>query len=298
MNDTKNYNKKGLILYIINILSYAPIIASILAPMLVAFGVLIYFSYIFFLYPKIDIVNYYILTSDEFSYIIAPLLVFEFIIFFLGFMLFLSALLTMIKTKKSTNFDGIIENGLYEYIRHPQNLGIILMGLPFALYTPFSNDFGIRSGDLYSWSLFFLFVGIKSLFEETKMLRHFPNKYKRYMSHTGFFLPIKKEIIKSKSLSKKNLKNYYLKRILILFGFYLGLFGLISLLFFGFLRRIIVKIRFPPPTIGDFLFVGNLSFVQFLPIFIVSSLFLLIILKMIAKNKEINIKLCFYKMNP
>lgn len=48
MNDTKNYDKKELILYIINILSYAPIVASILAPMLVAFGVLIYFSYLKF----------------------------------------------------------------------------------------------------------------------------------------------------------------------------------------------------------------------------------------------------------
>ncbi|MBD3228065.1 MAG: hypothetical protein GF329_07735 [Candidatus Lokiarchaeota archaeon] len=287
MNDTKNYDEREFILYIINILSYAPIIASILAPMVVAFGVLLYFSYRVFLYPEIDIVNYYILTNDEFSSIIAPLLVFEFIIFFLGFTLFLSGLLTMIKTKKSTNFDGIIENGLYKYIRHPQNLGIILMGLPFALYTPFSNDFGIRSGDLYSWALFFLFVGFKSLFEEIKMVRHFPNKYRRYISHTGFFLPIKKEIIKSKSLSKKNLKNYYMKRFLILFGFYLGLFGLISLLFFVFLRHIIVKIRFPSPTIVDLLFLNSLSLVQFLPIFIIGSLFLLIILKMITENKEI-----------
>ena len=133
-------------------ISILPVVASIMVPMSLLLGGFIYFSYYIFLYPRIDIVNYYFLFGDEFPstdfYVF--LLVIEGLVFLLGLYIFLDALITMAIHKKRNSDHRIVQNRLYKYIRHPQNLGILLMCIPFILYIPGTNDIGIRSGDILS----------------------------------------------------------------------------------------------------------------------------------------------------
>ena len=76
-----------------------PIVASIVAPMVLFFGGFVYISYFLFLYPFVDIVNFYFIF--ETTSIILPipklisLLVVDVILFLFGLYLFLDALITM-----------------------------------------------------------------------------------------------------------------------------------------------------------------------------------------------------------
>jgi len=92
----------------------------------------------------------------------------------------------------------VISTGPYKYIRHPQNLGIIIFSFPFCLYVPFFNDLGIKVGDIFSWMLFVLLIIIYSDIEEIFMLKKYPDKYGLYKANTGFFIP---SIIKTAIIS-------------------------------------------------------------------------------------------------
>ena len=71
---------------------------------------------------------YYIIPPNEiYIWIIA-----EIIIFCIGFGIFLTGFITMVKEK----IKGVtlVQTGIYKYIRHPQNLGIVIFFLPLALF--------------------------------------------------------------------------------------------------------------------------------------------------------------------
>jgi len=218
-------------------LAYIPIIAGIFVSM-TAMPALAYISWnIFRLWPGIDFMAAWIF-SDGYTtnFPINSLLWIELVTFIFGFGLFLLGLIYLVKAKKKKI--DIVQTGIYKYIRHPQNLGIIILSLPFCLYVPIFGDAGLKVGDIFSWLLFFLFIIIYSDFEEIHMMRRYPDKYRLYRLNTGFFIP---RIIKTKK-ERSNLEiKDYLYRWLFLVG---GFIFIISILTFIISQFPLIHIRY------------------------------------------------------
>ena len=219
------------------LVAYFPIIAGILYFMTVI-PALAYISWnIFYLWPGYDFMASYIF-HDGYStnFPIYSLLWIELVIFICGFVLFLHGLIHLVKAKKEKI--DIVQTGLYKYIRHPQNLGIIIFSFPFCLYVPFLGDSGLKVGDIFSWMLFFLLIIIYSDIEEIQMLKRYPDDYRLYRSNTGFFFP---RIIKTeKKESKFEIKKYVFRWIFLIGGYIL----LIAILTFIFSNCPLILFRY------------------------------------------------------
>ena len=163
---------------------YTPIIAGILITM--AWYLPIGFAswWIFSLYGTNWALGLIVIRSES---ALVFLLVIEIILFMIGLTLFLWGLIYLanVKLKKK----GLAMGGPYKFIRHPQNLGIILMTLVNSLYIPWAVHSYIRIGSILSWSLFSLVLIIVSELEEKKLLKKFGNVYLEYRMKTGMFLP-------------------------------------------------------------------------------------------------------------
>ena len=169
---------------IIFIILYLPIILGILAPMIVMMGWDFYISW--------HIIGYSFTSWTWYYYLIPPgLLPFyifiEITIFCFGLVLFLMGLLTLVREK--IHGVNLVRSGIYKYIRHPQNLGIIIMVLPFALYVPGFKDIGIRMGEIASWVLFTFFMRLFSYYEEWRLLERYNRFFSDYYNATGFMTP-------------------------------------------------------------------------------------------------------------
>ena len=214
------------------LVAYIPIIAGILYSM-TAMPALAYFTWrIFYFWPGIDFMASWIFAHGYYSTnfpIYYTLMGIELVIFMCGFGLFLHGLIHLVKAKKKKI--DIVQTGLYKYIRHPQNLGIIIFSFPFCLYVPFLGDTGLKVGDIFSWMLFFLLIIIYSDIEEIQMLKRYPDDYRLYRSTTGFFIP---RIIKTKK-ERANLEiKHYLFRWLFLIGGYILLISILTFVFSKF----------------------------------------------------------------
>lgn len=199
---------KPFLLSISSIWAYMPIIAGILFPMVYMFP-LAYTSWIVFQSwgagSWVD--SWIVIFSWDSSFRVDILLIIEIIIFIAGFLLFLFGLIHLVKGKK-IGLD-IVQTGPYKLIRHPQNLGILIMLFPFVLFTPGLNDIGIRIGDILSWTFFFLIMIFISDFEENRLKDKFPEEFQKYRIKTGFFFP---KLRHKKINQVKDQKKYYLKR--------------------------------------------------------------------------------------
>ena len=140
--------------------------------------------------------NGYLMINYNSPSVYIPLFIFEGIVFVIGFVVFLIGLIQLVKCR----FDKktLITSGIYRWIRHPQNLGIILMIFPFTLFLPFQTqwgswiDLGIRLGDIMSWILMSTFIVISSLIEEKLLIKKLgenSGQYIEYRSTTGMMLP-------------------------------------------------------------------------------------------------------------
>ena len=205
---------------------YIPILAGILTPMFIYFPIA-YISWEIFSFickTDVDYYDYYnswFVISPGNTSLIFILIVIETAIFIFGLFIFLYGLIHLVKARK-TDVE-IVQTGPYKYIRHPQNLGILIMMLPIALYIPkfiyifldlaYYYDIGIRIADILSWILFGLIIILICDYEERKMIKRFPNEYEHYRSKTGFFFP---KIRKWEFKLIKNEKNKYELRYLLL----------------------------------------------------------------------------------
>jgi protein-S-isoprenylcysteine O-methyltransferase Ste14 len=277
-------NFKEVIFKIATIFAFIPVIASILAPMFLFFGPIIYFSYyLFFHYPQADVVNLYT------SYFNGPLLyTLELATFLIGFGLFVSGFGIMVK-KLRGNPHSIVTTGIYKYCRHPQNVGILLMIVPFCLYNPwFANreigfsDIGIRLGDLFSFSLCFLFIGLTSLVEEHTMLSKFPAEYMKYLNESR--LPLifkgKRKLIRYNPEKKGR---YFLMKSFVLVCFA----GLLAFFFYWVYIYYLgeshaVLLKFPPPSFNRSW--EDMRFTQKIPFIVLISLIGLTILRYVLKG--------------
>ncbi|MCK4848933.1 MAG: DUF1295 domain-containing protein [Candidatus Heimdallarchaeota archaeon] len=194
------YSQKGILSCIMKLwllwVVYSPVVLGILSVMMGFYGILIVI-FLFFPISWIMADPTILLTSDIHaswinSYLMIDidynaLIMVEVFIFSIGGLFLLSAFIQL--TRSLTNTTTLCQKGLYQYIRHPQNLGIIIMAFPLALYVPGLNDGGIRFADLISWIQFTLVVVLFSEWEERKLKAKFPEEFIIYKKKTGFILP-------------------------------------------------------------------------------------------------------------
>jgi len=132
--------------------------------------------------------------------LVVSLVIGETLLFLIGVVIFFSGVITLAKGRRRRQ--PLISSGIYRFIRHPQHLGLILMLLPWALYVPvhfrleagliYSDDLGIRIGEIISWTLFSVLLVIISLLEERSMRKKHPEIYEQYQITTGFLLPLRR----------------------------------------------------------------------------------------------------------
>ena len=200
------------------IILYLPVILGILAPMIVQMGLDLYISWY--------IIGYSFTSWTWYYYLIPPGLLpfyifFEIILLCFGLGLFLTGLLTLVREK--IHGVNLVRSGIYKYIRHPQNLGLIIIVFPFTLYIPGFHDIGIRMGEIASWMLFTFFLCIYSYYEEWRLLERYNRFFSDYYNTTGFMTP---KIFRNKENSLT------LKKILLKVGISFVAFALIFVLFY------------------------------------------------------------------
>ena len=205
---------------IIYVILYIPIILGILAPMFTLIGFELYISW-YLIGPTFTdwTWSYYLIPSE-----LIPFYIFiEIIIFCFGLGLFLTGLITMIQKKVHGAY--LVESGIYKYIRHPQNLGIIIMSFPFTLYIPGFEDIGIRMGEIASWMFFAFFILCYSYFEEWRLMKRYNDLFQDYYNKTGFFIP---KIFQNKE------KPLTLKKLFVRIGISIIIFIILFILFYSF----------------------------------------------------------------
>jgi len=220
-----------LMLIILSAWSYMPIIMGILIPMVVylplAYGSWIIFTPLLKVNYKFE--TYIPMDSHHPASIIQYIFVFaiEIISFMVGIFVFSSGLYHLAKGRKHKI--SIVTTGMYKYVRHPQNLGICLIALPFALYIPGFNDIGIRIGEIYSWTLFTFILTIFSNLEEQNLMKKFPEQYAAYQHQTGFFLP-KIHIWKIKIFKSVDFMTIRRRYLFLLLDYFIWVFVIFSVI--------------------------------------------------------------------
>ena len=102
-------------------------------------------------------------------------------VFIFGLILFAISLFQLVNGLKKER--ALVKTGIYKHIRHPQNLGIILMALPLFLY------YGIRMGSIVSWAQFVYIIIIYSDLGDIKLKKKYPEQFDSYFEQTGFMVP-------------------------------------------------------------------------------------------------------------
>jgi len=204
---------------------YSSVFAVIVSPMLFFIGIEFVFFYFYdiswiFADPTlflslfmssyvINIRTFWLNTYLHCSFIYSEaFLIIKMIIFLTGLILFtisIAQLVYWLKKEKS-----LVQQGVYKYIRHPQNLAIIIMTFPFFIL------YGVRIGNIVTWIQFVFLMILYSDFGDLRLNKKYPNKFQNYYTNTGFFLP---KVVSIKSIEPlsifKNKKLRYLILILI-----------------------------------------------------------------------------------
>ena len=220
---------KKLAIGINDVIVYSLIIFSILLPMFAVIGCILYFSWV------IIGDNYYRWTWGYYiiSLEIQPfIIIIEILIFCIGLGLFLTGFIIIVKKMKEE--ETLIQSGIYKYIRHPQNLGGILLFFPFALYIPGVEDIVIRISGIFSWGVSAFFLCLYSYYEEWCLMKNYNEEYIDYYKKTGFFIP-KIWHRKKKTLTKIR----FIRKILITFIVFSALFIMYYFIVLSFIDELI-----------------------------------------------------------
>jgi protein-S-isoprenylcysteine O-methyltransferase Ste14 len=196
-----------LILFCIAVWTYIPIIAGIILPM-IGFIPLAYISWrILELWGSNGWYDSWFVINPEDTFYVQLLFSIELIIFIGGVLLFGFSLYHLIKARR--HHVKIAKTGPYKFIRHPQNLGIIIMVFPFTLYISGFSDIGIRSGEVISWMIFSLLIIMISILEEQGLKKRYSEEFNSYRENTGLFIP---KLIHYKFVNRKHDKFSYTLR--------------------------------------------------------------------------------------
>ncbi|MFX1574861.1 MAG: methyltransferase family protein [Promethearchaeota archaeon] len=212
---------------------YSPVLVAILFPMLFLSG--IFFLLFYFWEFSWTFADPLIIWEDpSFSWLNSYLFCFPFIgsdlyhfiqlfIFLVGLILFLISLGQLIHGLRKEQC--IVRDGFYKYVRHPQNLSIIIMVFPFFILH------GIRIGNLISWVQFIFFIIIYSDLGDTRLKKKYPKEFQDYYENTGFMFPrlLPYNLIKHFSVIDHKKLRYFI--MLLLYIFIIGLFYLFYIVF-------------------------------------------------------------------
>ena len=216
---------------------YSSVFAIIIAPMLIFIGipfVIFYFYDIswYFADPTIllnDLISLHptnlrtiwLKTYLKCSFIYSEaFLIIKMIIFLAGLILFIVSIAQLVYRLKKEK--DLVQKGIYKYIRHPQNLAIIIMTFPFFIL------YSVRLGNIVTWVQFVFLMIIYSDFGDLRLNKKYPYEFQNYYSKTGFFflkvISIKfiepLSIFKNKKLRYIILVLIYVLTIIILYVFY------------------------------------------------------------------------------
>lgn len=208
---------------------YLPVIAGIITPMLWLLPAwYTAWSVIGFIFPFSPIWGGIWAPVDNIA-IASSIVLIETVIFLAGLALFVWSLFVMIRGR--LNGVQLITIGPYQWIRHPQHLGIIVFLLPLALYNPSESLVwsGIRPGDILSWSLVAFMLIIVADIEEIRLTKLFEQDYENYRAKTPFLLP-KVALFKLENKSSTLRRGQPLRYVL-LFAIYWGTMSLVLFLF-------------------------------------------------------------------
>ncbi|MCG3256244.1 MAG: hypothetical protein KAU62_09180 [Candidatus Heimdallarchaeota archaeon] len=221
----------NLFAFLTSIWVYAPVLVGILFWMAAWMVPAAYvFWRFFYIFGPISWFNKGLLLKFiEKSLSVRILLVFELLVITIGLVLFVWGLVHVVIAKY--NKRGLITDGPYNYIRHPQHLGLILISFAFSLYIPGTEDMGIRAGEIVSWFLFVLIQFLWTDYEEKILAKKFGDEFIEYRRMTGSFFPRifsrKKE---KKSFYEIKYWNRYFITLLVFLGFFLILYLLVYFL--------------------------------------------------------------------
>lgn len=226
------YYKLGLKFFSFFVL-YSSVLAVIVVPMLIFIGIPIFVFYFydvswFFADPTIlfshvkDMRTIWLNTYLHCSFVYSEaFLIIKTIIFLVGLVLFAVSIAQLVYWLKKEK--KIVRQGIYKYIRHPQNLAIIIMIFPFFIF------YGVRIGDIVTWVQFIFLMIIYSDFEDLRLNKKYPYEFQNYYKNSGFVLPkfVSLRFLDSLSIFKNKKLRYiilfliYILTIIILYAFYL-----------------------------------------------------------------------------
>ncbi|MEM4188392.1 MAG: methyltransferase [Candidatus Hadarchaeum sp.] len=106
--------------------------------------------------------------------LVAPILI------VLGLVIFVVSFVQIIRSK--IRGAGLVTNGLYSLVRHPQYLGVNLLALGFVLY-------GLRPIDFIAWANLVFLHAILAEGEEGRLKEKFGQAYLEYRRLVPFMLP-------------------------------------------------------------------------------------------------------------
>ena len=231
------YYKLGLKFFSFFVL-YSSVLAVIVVPMLIFIGIPFFVFYFydvswFFADPTIllevyisthvkDMRTIWLNTYLHRSFIYSEaFLIIKTIIFLVGLVLFAVSIAQLVYWLKKEK--KIVRQGIYKYIRHPQNLAIIIIIFPFFIF------YGVRIGDIVTWVQFIFLMIIYSDFEDLRLNKKYPYEFQNYYKNSGFVLPkfVSLKFLDSLSIFKNKKLRYiilfliYILAIIILYAFYL-----------------------------------------------------------------------------
>lgn len=160
---------------------------------------------------------YGIALENTFSFY--TILIIEIIVFIGGLTLFLIGLIYSFRAKRVNK--KIINCGVYKFIRHPQNVGIILTSLPCVFILPGNEDLGIQIGGIPLRILFIVCMIIYSDLQELNIQQKFPEEFKTYKENVGFFIPKIRRGEIGKISAKK--KNYFLRYYVLILSWFFSI---------------------------------------------------------------------------
>jgi len=101
----------------------------------------------------------------------------------IGAIIFLAGLVQIVTAK--VNKKGLVTNGLYRVVRHPQHLGIAVLTFGLVMW----NKIGLRVGDILAWTLIVFSYILLAEREEEMLLKEFGDDYLKYKRRVSFMLP-------------------------------------------------------------------------------------------------------------
>ena len=118
----------------------------------------------------------------------------------------------------------LTQSSVYRIIRHPQNLGLIVLGFSLMIFifqTWLLESSMVRIGDIYSWLLFSLILLIEAKWEEEQLVAKLGVQYLTYQNEVPFMIPFGKKV-EVTLLSWLNPNWSFKKRILMWLGMYIS----------------------------------------------------------------------------